>query len=81
MSLDRLRETDRMINEDFPLPIDGDDMIAVVEHQHFDEPPEARLEIEGVLEAREVIVARMGDEDGPLDRRSLGLMSSTSFQN
>ena len=69
VSLDSLRESDRMINEDFPLPVDGDDMIAVVEHQHFDEPPQVLLEIEGVLEAREIIVARMGDEDGPPDPR------------
>ena len=69
MSLDSLREPDRMINEDFPLLVDGGDMIAVVEHQHFDEPPQVLLEIEGVLEAREIIVACMGDEDGPPDPR------------
>ena len=64
MLLDPLRESDRAIDEHFPLPIDGDDMVTVVEHQHFDEPAQVLLEIEGVLQARKVILARMGDEDG-----------------
>src|SRR5260370_23299205 len=67
MLLDRLRELDRAIDEDLPLPVYGDDMIAVVEHQHLDEPAQPLLEIEGVLKAREIVLARMRDEDRHLD--------------
>src|SRR4029077_9293253 len=69
MLLDPLRKFDRAIDDRLPLPIDGDDVIAVVEHQHLDEPAEPFLKVKGILEAREIILARMGDEDRSLDAR------------
>src|SRR5580704_12816801 len=65
--LDPLRKSDGAIDEGLPLPVDGDDVIAVVEHQHLHETAQPFLKIEGVLEAREVVLARVGDEDGTFD--------------
>ena len=52
---------------DWSLPVNGDDVVAVVEDQGVDQPAEMTLEVLGVLQAGEIVLARLHDEGRRLD--------------
>lgn len=54
------------------LPIDGHDVIAVVEHNHVDEPLEVALQVPGVVEVGVVVLAGMDDQGRLMNAAKLG---------
>jgi hypothetical protein len=55
-------ERNGAVDQEIALPVDGDDVIAVVEHQRVDQSTEMALQILGVAQARQIVLARLDDE-------------------
>ena len=63
----RLHERRCAIHHHVALPVDGDDVVAVVEHHHVDDAPEVALQVPGVAEVGVVVLARMHDQRRLMD--------------
>ena len=70
---ERARKIHRAVDHDMPLPVERDDVIAVIQHDEFNKPAQPPLDRDRIVQAGHIVFARMQYQRRRLDPRKLPL--------